>query len=114
MCTFLDGFLEIVGDKQQSVTTASWSDTPGMTWTLLTMLGKLVRNKSRMFNPRVAFVTNWDRECSSNSDKKYSWTWSDLWDESPFWQIVITAQNNGEAVALVLGLQVLKRSIQYF
>ena len=52
--------------KQQSVTTASWSERPGITWVLLTehQSIQLVRNKSSMFISLVGSRTVWNREKS--------------------------------------------------
>ena len=47
--TFLGGFLMCRGIIQQSATTVSWSERPGMIWTLLTRLGIFVRTKSKLY-----------------------------------------------------------------
>ena len=49
-----------------SVKTASWSLTPGITLQAVTKLGLFVMTKSRMLLPLVGLVTSWLRLRSSN------------------------------------------------
>ena len=49
-----------------SVKTASWSLTPGITLQAVTKLGLFVMTRSRVLLPLVGLVTSWVRLRSSN------------------------------------------------
>ena len=83
---FLGGFLMCRGIIQQSATTASLWDRPGMIWTLSTRLGIFVRTKSNMFRSLVGSRTNWDSENSCINERKYSCR--DFREESPLTYIL--------------------------
>ena len=70
--TVLGAFLVQRGAKLQSQTTASWSDSPGMTCVLLTWLGELVRTRSRIVSSLVQSVTRCVRENAWTREGKNS------------------------------------------
>ena len=62
------GVLTLIGRRLDSMTTASWSETPGITSTLLTKVWLLVKNRSKILDEvsviLVGSVTTWSRYMS--------------------------------------------------